>query len=57
METRMFFFRDLREAGIIETKWIKETKNPVDMFTKNLGDLTTTSVLRHLWKRTNTVKQ
>ena len=37
METRMFFLRDLKEAGIIETKWIKGTENPADMFTKNLG--------------------
>ena len=37
METRMFFLRDLKEAGIIETKWIKGTENLVDMFTKNLG--------------------
>ena len=33
----MCFLRDLEEAGILETKWLKETENPVDMYTKNLG--------------------
>ena len=37
METKMFFLRDLKEAGILETKWLKGTENPVDMYTKNLG--------------------
>ena len=37
MKSRMFFLRDLKEAGILETKWLKGTGNPVDMFTKNLG--------------------
>ena len=37
METKMFFLRDLKEDGILETKWLKGTENPVDMFTKNLG--------------------
>ena len=37
IETRMFFLRDMKEAGIIKTKWLKGDKNPVDMFTKNLA--------------------
>ena len=37
METKMFFLRDLKEARILETKWLKGTENPVDMYTKNLG--------------------
>ena len=37
MKTKMFFLRNLKEAGIIETKWLKGIENPVDIFTKNLG--------------------
>ena len=37
VETRMFFLRDLKEAGIIKTVWTKGSENPVDMFTKNLA--------------------
>ena len=37
METRMFFLREMKEAGVIETKWVKGNENPVDMFTKNLA--------------------
>ena len=33
----MFFLRDLKEARIIETKWLKGTENSVDIYTKNLG--------------------
>eukprot|EP00957_Ditylum_brightwellii_P195171 14870290-Ditylum_brightwellii.AAC.1 len=28
MKTRMFFLRDLKEAGIIEVHWLKGDKNP-----------------------------
>ena len=38
METRIFFLRDLKEAGIIEVEWTKGDQNPVDMFTKNLAE-------------------
>ena len=37
METRMFFLRDLKEAGVIDIKWLKGNENPVDLFTKNLA--------------------
>ncbi len=37
MATKMFFLRDLKENGIITTKWRKGTENPVDLFTKNLA--------------------
>ena len=32
----MFFLCDLKEAGIIEVRWLKGDENPVDLFTKNL---------------------
>eukprot|EP00957_Ditylum_brightwellii_P093311 7105893-Ditylum_brightwellii.AAC.1 len=37
METRMFFLCDLKEAGIIEKRWLKGDENLVDLFTKNLA--------------------
>jgi hypothetical protein len=37
MEVRMFFLRDLKEAGILEIKWTKGVSNPADLFTKNLA--------------------
>ena len=37
MESRMFFLRDMKEAGVITTKWLRGTENPVDIFTKNLA--------------------
>ena len=37
METRMFFLRDLKEAGIVDIQWLRGNTNPVDMFTKNLS--------------------
>jgi hypothetical protein len=37
MEVRMFFLRDLKEAGILEIKWTKGVDNPADLFTKNLA--------------------
>ena len=37
MDTRMFFLRELKEAGILKIVWIKGDDNPADMFTKNLG--------------------
>ena len=37
METRMFFLRELKEAGVLLTKWMRGDENPVDMFTKNLS--------------------
>ena len=37
METRMFFLRELKEAGILKIVWVKGDNNPADMFTKNLG--------------------
>ena len=37
METRMFFLRQLKEEGILETKWVRGTDNPVDLNTKNLA--------------------
>ena len=33
----MFFLRDLKEEGIIITKWTKGNKTPVDVFTNNLS--------------------
>merc|ERR1712241_1662326 len=36
MDTKNFFLRDMKEAGIIETRWIKGTQNAIDMCTKNL---------------------
>ena len=58
MESRMFFLRDLKEVGILETKWLKGTENPMDMFTKNLGGgHRTINVPSHLWERTNTAKR
>ena len=38
METRVFFLLNLQEDLIIKVKWIKGTKNPIDMFTKNLPE-------------------
>ena len=46
METKMFFLRYFKEEGIIETKWFKGTENPMNMFTRNLGGLTTINVLK-----------
>ena len=37
IETRMFYLRDMKEAGIIKTVWLRGDENPVDMFTKNLA--------------------
>jgi hypothetical protein len=38
--TRLAFMRELKEQGILEVKWISETDNEVDMFTKNLDGTT-----------------
>ena len=37
MDTRMFFLRELKEAGIMKIQWVRGNENPVDMFTKNLS--------------------
>ena len=37
IETRMFYLRDMKEAGIIKTVWLRGDKFPVDIFTKNLA--------------------
>ena len=37
METRLFFLREMKENGIIKTKWRRGDNNPADMFTKNLA--------------------
>jgi Reverse transcriptase (RNA-dependent DNA polymerase)/Zinc knuckle len=35
VETRMYFLRDLKEAGIVKIQWRPTDKNDVDIFTKN----------------------
>eukprot|EP00957_Ditylum_brightwellii_P169569 12906735-Ditylum_brightwellii.AAC.1 len=37
MKTRMFFLRNLKEAGVLHINWTSGEDNPVDMFTKNLA--------------------
>ena len=37
IETRIFFPRDMKKAGIIKTVWISGEENPVDIYTKNLA--------------------
>ncbi len=37
VEVRQYFLRDLKEDGIIWSKWIPGDSNPSDLFTKNLG--------------------
>ena len=39
MGTRKFFLRELKEAGILLIKWLRGSKNPVNVFTKNLSGL------------------
>jgi hypothetical protein len=36
VDVRMYFLRELKEEGIIITKWIKGEENTSDIFTKNL---------------------
>jgi hypothetical protein len=36
ISVRLAYVRELKEAGIIEIKWMQGTENPVDLFTKNL---------------------
>ena len=33
----MFFLRELIEAGVLLTKWMRGDENPVDIFKKNLS--------------------
>lgn len=35
VETRMYFLREMKEAGIIKIKWLPTATNDVDIFTKN----------------------
>ena len=37
IEVRQYFLRNLKEDGVIETRWISGEKNTADLFTKNLG--------------------
>jgi hypothetical protein len=37
VEVRQYFLRDLKEDGIIWSKWIPGDSNSSDLFTKNLG--------------------
>ena len=37
IDVKQYFLRDLKEAGIIETLWVKGQDMPADMFTKNLA--------------------
>ena len=34
---KLNFLRELKENGLIETRWIRTEHNPSDLFTKNLG--------------------
>ena len=36
MSTRFAYIRELKEAGVLEIKWIKGEDNCADLFTKNL---------------------
>ena len=39
IEVKENFLRDLKEEGIIHTKWIPGETNPADLFMKNLPGL------------------
>ena len=45
ISVRLAFVRELKEAGIIDIKWIKGEDNSADLFTKNLE---TRSFLKHM---------
>ena len=36
IETRVYFLRELKEAGTLKVKWISQDDNEADMFVKNL---------------------
>ena len=36
IDTRNYFLRELKEKGIIESRWISGNDNSTDLFTKNL---------------------
>mmetsp|Transcript_17360 Transcript_17360/g.32063 ORF Transcript_17360/g.32063 Transcript_17360/m.32063 type:complete len:94 (+) Transcript_17360:1156-1437(+) len=40
IDCRLYFLRDLREAGIIKVDWIASTENEADLYTKNLDQAT-----------------
>ena len=40
VDVRLYFLRELKEAGIIETRWIRGTDMCSDLFTKNLDRAT-----------------
>jgi hypothetical protein len=37
VEVKHFFFRELKEQGLIVVKWLASEDNTADMMTKNLG--------------------
>ena len=37
VDVRLYFLRELKENGIIDTKWVTNKKMCADIFTKNLG--------------------
>ena len=37
IETKQYFLREMKEAGIINVEWIPGDENMADLFTKNLG--------------------
>jgi hypothetical protein len=36
ISVRLAYVRELKEAGVIQVKWLQGAENPVDLFTKNL---------------------
>ena len=40
VDVRLYFLRELKEAGIIETRWISGKRMSSDLFTKNLDRAT-----------------
>ena len=38
MDTRHYFLRELKESGMIESRWIYGDDNSTDLFTKNLSN-------------------
>jgi hypothetical protein len=48
ISTRIRFFRELREAGILSIRWSSGAENAVDLFTKNL-DRETFEKLEECW--------
>ena len=46
VETKQFFLRELKEEGLIQVKWLSNTENTADLFTKNLGG---PAFVSHTW--------